>query len=83
MREVHHSLTTNADFKKPRFINKSLGEGFWMDLEGRLIIDVDVHFGIDFYGRVPMAGRRNFLWPLEEISPSRAFTGGVDAQVRF
>lgn len=58
-------------------------EGFWMDLEGRFIIDVDVHFGIDFYARVPMAGRRNFLWPLEEISPSRGFTGGADLQVRF
>jgi hypothetical protein len=30
-----------------------------------------------------MAGRRNFLWPLEEISPSRGFTGGADLQVRF
>jgi hypothetical protein len=58
-------------------------EGFWMDLEGRLIIDVDLHFGLDFYARVPMAGRRNFLWPIEEISPSRGFTGGVDLQVRF
>ena len=58
-------------------------EGFWMDMEARLIIDADVRFGIDFYARLPMAGRRNFLWPLEEISPSRGFTGGVDLQVRL
>ena len=30
-----------------------------------------------------VAGRRNFLWPLEDISPSRGFTVGANLAYRY
>lgn len=58
-------------------------DGFWMDAGARLLVDVDAHFGLDFWFRGSIAGRRNFLWPLEELSPSRGITAGGNVQIRL
>lgn len=57
--------------------------GFWMDLRGTLIADFDTHFGLDAYFEYTLAGRRAFLWPLEEISPTRGWTAGGTISYRF
>lgn len=57
--------------------------GFWMTAGARLISDFSVHFGVDAYFQYTLAGRRNFLWPLEELSPSRGWTAGLDLAYRF
>ncbi len=53
--------------------------GFWMNLRGTLIAD----FGLDAYFEYTLAGRRAFLWPLEEISPTRGWTAGGTLSYRF
>ena len=58
-------------------------EGFWMDLRGTIIADFDTHFGLDAYFEYTLAGRRAFLWPLEEISPTRGWTAGGTLSYRF
>lgn len=57
--------------------------GLYMDVQARVISDFDIHFGLDAYFRYTLAGRHNFLWPLEEISPSRGWTLGGDVAWRF
>ena len=57
--------------------------GFWMDLRGTLIADFDTHFGLDAYFEYTLGGRRAFLWPLEEISPTRGWTAGGNLSYRF
>ncbi|MBJ96226.1 MAG: hypothetical protein CMP23_17330 [Rickettsiales bacterium] len=57
--------------------------GFWMDVEGRLIIDPTIRLGIDAYFRYSLAGRHSFLWPIEELSPSRGWTAGTNISYRF
>lgn len=58
-------------------------EGLWMDVEARVISDLDEHFGLDGYFRYTLGGRHNFLWPLEDISPSRGWTAGGNLSYRF
>ena len=58
-------------------------EGLWMDGTVRVISDIDDHFGLDAYLSYTLAGRRNFLWPLEELSPSRGFTVGGNLSYRY
>lgn len=58
-------------------------EGLYMDLIARLILDPTQHLGVDVYFEYTLAGRRNFLWPLEEISPSRGWTLGGNVSYRF
>ena len=58
-------------------------EGLYMDLVARLIVDPTQHLGLDMYFEYTLAGRRNFLWPLEEISPSRGWTLGGNVSYRF
>lgn len=58
-------------------------EGLYVDFVSRLILDPTQHLGIDVYFEYTLAGRRNFLWPLEEISPSRGWTLGGDISYRF
>ncbi len=45
--------------------------GVWMDAGASLIVNADTHFGFEVWFRGNLAGRRNFLWPIEELSPSR------------
>jgi hypothetical protein len=58
-------------------------DGLWVDVSARLITDIDEHFGVDAYFNYSLAGRRNFLWPLEDISPSRGFTVGANLAYRY
>jgi hypothetical protein len=58
-------------------------DGLWIDVSARLITDIDDHFGLDAYFEYSLAGRRNFLWPLEDISPSRGFTVGANLAYRY
>ncbi len=58
-------------------------DGLYMDVQARLISDFNVHLGIDAYFRYTLAGRHNFLWPLEDISPSRGWTAGANLAYRF
>jgi hypothetical protein len=58
-------------------------EGLYMDLVARLMFDPTQHLGIDVHFEYTLAGRRNFLWPLEEISPSRGWTLGGNVSYRF
>ena len=58
-------------------------EGLYVDFIARLLLDPTPHLGIDIYLEATMAGRRNFLWPLEEISPSRGWTLGGNLSYRF
>ncbi len=58
-------------------------DGLYMDVQARLISDFNVHLGIDAYFRYTLAGRHNFMWPLEEISPSRGWTAGANLAYRF
>ncbi len=57
--------------------------GFWMDVQARLISDITNRFGFDAYFRYSLAGRHNFLWPIEELSPSRGWTAGSNISYRF
>jgi len=57
--------------------------GLWMDLRGTLMADFDRHFALNGYFEYTLGGRRNFLWPLEDISPSRGWTAGGNFSVRF
>lgn len=57
--------------------------GLWMDGEARLIANFDYHFGMQGYFKYSFGGRRNFLWPLEDISPSRGWTAGGNFSIRF
>jgi len=57
--------------------------GLYMDLQARLISDFNIHLGIDAYFRYTLGGRHNFLWPLEDISPSRGWTAGGNIAYRF
>ncbi|MCO4771958.1 MAG: hypothetical protein KDA24_18145 [Deltaproteobacteria bacterium] len=57
--------------------------GFWMDLRGTIIADFDTHFGLDAYFEYTLAGRRAFLWPLEDVSPTRGWTAGGTLSYRF
>ena len=57
--------------------------GFWVDGRVSLISDINVRLGIDAWAEYTLGGRRNFLWPLEEISPSRGWTVGGDLSYRF
>jgi len=57
--------------------------GFWMDVDAKLIATIDSHFGMDAYFRYTLAGRHNFLWPLEDLSPSRGWTAGGNLSYRF
>ncbi len=57
--------------------------GFWMDVQARLIGDITDRLGLDGYFRYSLAGRRNFLWPIEELSPSRGWTAGTNVSFRF
>ncbi len=58
-------------------------DGFWADVQATLMADFNVRFGIDAYFRYTLGGRRNFLWPLEDLSPSRGWTAGVKVSYRF
>jgi hypothetical protein len=58
-------------------------EGLWVDVSARVISDFDEHFGLDAYFSYTLGGRRNFLWPLEDISPSRGFTVGGNLSYRY
>jgi hypothetical protein len=58
-------------------------EGLYMDFVAKLILDPTQHLGLDVYFEYTLAGRRNFLWPLEEISPSRGWTLGGNVSYRF
>jgi hypothetical protein len=57
--------------------------GVWVDAQARLISDFNAHLGIDGFFRYSLGGRRNFLWPLEELSPSRGWTAGMNLAYRF
>jgi hypothetical protein len=58
-------------------------DGLYMDVQARLISDFNIHLGLDAYFRYTIAGRHNFLWPLEDISPSRGWTLGANLAYRF
>lgn len=58
-------------------------EGLYMDVGARLISDPTLRLGIDVYFNYTVAGRRNWLWPIEEISPSRGWTLGGNLSYRF
>ncbi len=57
--------------------------GLYMDVQARLISDFNAHLGLDAYFKYTLGGRHNFLWPLEEISPSRGWTAGANIAYRF
>lgn len=57
--------------------------GLWLDGAVRLITDLNTHFGLDGWVKYTLGGRHNFLWPVEELSPSRGWTAGGDFSIRF
>jgi len=57
--------------------------GLYMDVQAKLISDFNTHLGLDAYFRYTLGGRHNFLWPLEDISPSRGWTAGANLAYRF
>ena len=57
--------------------------GLYMDVEGYVFADFNIHLGLEAYFRYTLAGRHNFLWPLEDISPSRGWTAGANLAYRF
>jgi hypothetical protein len=51
-------------------------DGVWMDAGASFILNADARFGLEIWYRGSLAGRRNFLWPIEELSPSRGHNLG-------
>jgi hypothetical protein len=58
-------------------------DGLYMDVEANVYADFNVHLGLEGYFRYTLAGRHNFLWPLEDISPARGWTVGANLAYRF